>query len=79
MTAKRMPIVALPLAACLFASGLGVAGPSGDDYEGEDPAVARHVRSTRITYPGDLDAVLAKGTKAWLEEQLELVHCSRKT
>ena len=68
MTAKKSIIAALLLAAFLLTSGLGAAGPSDDEV-----ARARLLLS-RATYgarPGDLDAVLAKGTKAWLEEQLE--------
>ncbi len=68
MTAKRMLFVALLLAACLLASGLGVAGPSGDEVTRARLLLSRATYGAR---PGDLDAVLAKGTKAWLEEQLE--------
>ena len=68
MTAKRMLFVALLLAACLLASGLGVAGPSGDEVTRARLLLSRATYGART---GDLDAVLAKGTKAWLEEQLE--------
>ena len=68
MTAKKRLFVALILAACLLASGLGVGGPSGDEVTRARLLLSRATYGAR---PGDLDAILVQGTKAWLEEQLE--------
>ncbi len=68
MTAKKMIFVVLLLAACLLTSGPGAAGPSSDEVTRARLLLSRATYGAR---PGDLDAVLAQGTKAWLEEQLE--------